>query len=642
MKKSNAIRIQNFTIKDDFWSAYRDLVRQEVLPYQHAMLEDQIPGAEKSHAIDNFRIAAGIKEGEFYGWVFQDSDLAKWIEACAYSLASTPDEKLASTVDGVIDIIEKAQMEDGYLNTYFTCKAPELRWTNLQEAHELYCAGHMIEAAVAYYEATGKDKLLQVMLKMADHIDERFGKDKHRGFPGHPEIELALMKLYRLTGNDRYRRLCEYFIDERGTEPNFYEEEKEKRGWTVWNSDAKDREYTQNQAPVREQNEATGHSVRAVYLYTAMADLAAELEDDGLKMACRKLWDSITGRRMYITGGIGSTVLGEAFTKDYDLPNDTAYCETCASIGLIFFAQKMIELSPMGEYADVMERALYNTVLAGMSLNGRNFFYVNPLEVTPGISGQAQTMRHVLPERPKWYGCACCPPNVARLITSLEKYAWSENSTTIFSNLYIGGETDFSATKGCKVITEAKYPFDGVIRYRVIPDEASVKVTLAIRIPAWSNQIRTHLTLNGSRLNLAAITKNGYAYIEKYFIADEIIELKLDMTPYTIYSDTRVRHNSGCTAIQCGPLIYCFEGADNGGDVHSLKVARNMNITTGKRIPELNDVKTLSVPGYRMISEPGLYSNVRPTAKPCTLTAVPYYTWGNRGLNQMRVWLPEE
>lgn len=642
MKKSRAIEIKNFMIKDDFWSAYRNLVRNVVLPYQHAILEDQIPDAEKSHAIDNFRIAAGLKEGEFYGWVFQDSDVAKWIEACAYSLSNSPDAELETTVDEIIDIIGKAQMEDGYLNTYFKLKAPELRWTNLQEAHELYCAGHMIEAAVAYYEATGKDKLLKIMLRMADHIDEQFGRDKRRGFPGHPEIELALMKLYRTTGNERYLRLSEYFINERGTEPNFYHDEKEKRNWSVWNSDAEDREYTQNQAPVREQKDAVGHAVRAVYLYTAMADLAAELSDESLKEACENLWRSITGRRMYITGGIGSTVIGEAFTEDYDLPNDTVYAETCASIGLIFFAQKMLELSPKGEYADVMERALYNTVLAGMSQDGKSFFYVNPLEVTPGISGKAQTLRHALPQRPKWFGCACCPPNVARMISSLEKYAWSENDTTIYSNLYIGGEADFTASKGCKVITEANYPFEGVIRYRVIPKGSSVKLTLAIRIPAWSNPVKTHLTLNGSRLNLAAITKNGYAYIEKYFISDEIIELRLDMTPYPIYSDTRVRQNEGQAAIQCGPLVYCFEGIDNGGDVHSLRIAKNMNITTGKSIPELVDVKTLSVPGYRVTSEPGLYSNIRPTVKPCTLTAVPYYIWGNRGLNQMRVWMPEE
>ncbi len=642
MKKSKAINSKDFTIKDDFWSAYRSLVRKEVIPYQHEILEDQIPDAAKSHAIANFRIAAGIKEGEFYGWVFQDSDLAKWIEACGHSLANSPDQKLEETVDGIIDIIEKAQMEDGYLNTYFQLKEPEKRWTNLQEAHELYSTGHMIEAAVAYYEATGKDKLLKVMTRMADHIYNRFGKGKIRGYCGHPEIELALMKLYRVTGEDRYLRLCEYFLNERGTEPNFFKEEKEKRDWSVWNSDPEERWYTQNHEPVRDQKDAVGHSVRAVYLYTAMADLAAEIGDEGLKSACENLWSSITKRRMYLTGGIGSTVIGEAFTEDYDLPNDTVYAETCASIGLIFFAQKMLELSPKGEYADVMERALYNTVLAGMSQDGKHFFYVNPLEVTPGISGKAQTMRHVLPERPRWFGCACCPPNIARMISSLEMYAWSENDTTVFSNLYIGGEVDFTKTKNCKVVTEARYPYDGVIKYRVVPNSTSAMLTLAIRIPAWSSQAKTQMTLNGSRLNLSSITKNGYAYIEKHFIAEDEIELRLDMTPYRIYSNTLVRNNVGCTAIQSGPLVYCFEGIDNDGDVHSLRIAKNSIVTSGKSLVDFQDVKTLSVSGYRMISEPGLYSNERPTPHEYTLTAIPYYLWGNRGLNQMRLWMPEE
>ena len=642
MRQSHAINIKSFKIQDSFWSNYRRLVREEVLPYQYAMLEDQVPDAEKSHAIENFRIAAGVTEGEFYGMVFQDSDVAKWIEACAFSLTNTPDEKLENIVDKIIELIEKAQQEDGYLNTFFTLKEPTRRWTDLQEGHELYCAGHMMEAAVAYYNATGKDRLLKVMMRMADHIDRRFGKGKVRGIPGHPEIELALMKLYRVTGEERYLRLCEYFVNERGTQPNYFKEEQDNRGWSIWNSDGLDVNYTQNYAPVREQKDAVGHSVRAVYLYTGMADLAGELGDDDLKKACENLWDSITKRRMYITGGIGSTVIGEAFTEDYDLPNDTVYAETCASIGLIFFAQKMLELSPRGEYADVLERALYNTVLAGMSQDGKRFFYVNPLEVTPGISGKAQTHRHALPERPKWFGCACCPPNVARLISSLELYAWSENDNTVFSNLYIGGEADFRKTKGCKLITATDYPYGDKISYKVVTEGAPSNFTLAIRIPAWSDHSKTKLYYNNEELSLSDIVKDGYAYVSKSFVDGDELVLVLDMAPYPVYSSTLVHNNEGLASLQRGPLVYCVEGADNDGEVHSLRLARETKIEEVAMEQLFGGIRVLKLEGYRMQSTTELYSRRRPTPHPSIITAVPYYVWGNRGLGQMRVWIPEE
>jgi DUF1680 family protein len=642
MKQSYAMEIKKFKIEDGFWSPYRRLIREEVLPYQYAMLEDQIPDAEQSHAIENFRIAAGLKQGEFKGMLFQDSDVAKWIEACAFSLMNYSDEKLEATVDAIIEIIEKAQQEDGYLNTFFTLKEPTHRWTDLQEGHELYCAGHMIEAAVAYYQATGKDRLLKIIVRMADHIDRRFGKGKIRGYCGHPEIELALMKLYRVTGEERYLTLCEYFVNERGTQPNYFKEEQENRGWSIWNSDWRDVNYTQNYAPVREQKDAVGHSVRAVYLYTGMADLAGELGDEALRTTCENLWNSITRRRMYVTGGIGSTVIGEAFTEDYDLPNDTAYAETCASVGLIFFAQKMFELSSKGEYVDVLERALYNTVLAGMSQDGKHFFYVNPLEVTPGISGKAVTHRHVLPERPKWFSCACCPPNVARMISSLELYAWSENNSTIFSNLYIGGEADFSKSKGCKLITETNYPYGGNISYKLVMEEPSRNFTIAIRIPGWCDVNKTKLYYNGEELSLADITKNGYAYVNKSFAPGDELQLTLDFTPYRIYSSPRLHNNEGYIALQCGPLIYCLEGADNEGEVHSLRIAKDAVIKAVRAEQQFGGITVLEAEGYRLQSGSELYTRVRPQPKSCIITAVPYYVWGNRGLNQMRVWIPEE
>ena len=434
MKTQKQISVNSYRAAG-FIGKYQTIVADTVIPYQYSVLWDRAEGAEKSHVAQNFINAAKALNGEdigdgFYGMVFQDSDAYKWLEAAAYSLANKPDADLESRADGLIDLIAAAQDTDGYLNTAFTIKDREKRWTNLLEGHELYCSGHMIESACAYYEATGKRKLLDVAEKNAECIYARFVTEGNEGVPGHPEIELALMKLYRLTRNRRFLKLSERFIDERGTDPGFYAREAEKRDWTVWNSNPWDNDYRQSGKPVREQSEATGHAVRAVYLYTGMADLAAETDDSGLYEACRRLWDNIVRKRMYITGGIGSTVIGEAFTVDYDLPPDTAYSETCAAIGLMFFAGRMLENEINGEYADVMELAFYNTVLAGMQLDGKRFFYVNPLEVDLGISGKAATHTHALPSRPGWYACACCPPNVARLIGSIGKYAYSESGDT--------------------------------------------------------------------------------------------------------------------------------------------------------------------------------------------------------------------
>ena len=386
---------------DGFIGKYQKLIRDTVIPYQYSVLCDKAPDTEKSHVVKNFENAAKALRGEdvgdgFYGMVFQDSDAAKWIEAAAYSLALYPDEKLSETVDELIDKIAAAQDEDGYLDTYFTIKDRDKRWKNLLEGHELYCSGHMMEAACAYYEATGKKKLLDVMEKNAEHIYKHFITEKNEGAPGHPEVELALMKMYRTTGNKKWLQLAEHFINERGEDPYFYEKEAAKRDWTVWGNDPTAHDYQQSGKPVRAQSDATGHAVRAVYLYTGMAQLSAKSGDNALYDACKRLWESITRRRMYVTGGIGSTVLGEAFSVDYDLPPDTAYAETCASIGLMFFANAMLKNELIGEYADVMETAFYNTVLGGMQLDGKRFFYVNPLEVSPEACEKSSIHFHVV------------------------------------------------------------------------------------------------------------------------------------------------------------------------------------------------------------------------------------------------------
>lgn len=617
---------------DGFIGKYQKLIRDTVIPYQYSVLCDKAPDTEKSHVVKNFENAAKALRGEdvgdgFYGMVFQDSDAAKWIEAAAYSLALYPDEKLSETVDELIDKIAAAQDEDGYLDTYFTIKDRDRRWKNLLEGHELYCSGHMMEAACAYYEATGKKKLLDVMEKNAEHIYKHFITEKNEGAPGHPEVELALMKMYRTTGNKKWLQLAEHFINERGEDPYFYEKEAAKRDWTVWGNDPTAHDYQQSGKPVRAQSDATGHAVRAVYLYTGMAQLSAKSGDNALYDACKRLWESITRRRMYVTGGIGSTVLGEAFSVDYDLPPDTAYAETCASIGLMFFANAMLKNELIGEYADVMETAFYNTVLGGMQLDGKRFFYVNPLEVVPGISGVSPTHRHDLPVRPKWYACACCPPNVARLITSFGCYAYGENSDMSFCHMYADGEIKFE--NGMELVCKTNYPYDMTVNYSVIKGGR-----LAIRIPGWSDTFT--LALNGEKQELKPI--NGYVIIA---VKDgDEAKLVLSDTPHFVYPSVKIPAVSGMAAIRRGPLVYCFEDADNG-DVLSLALKRGGKITVCEPDQnELSGVTKLKVEAVRFDDNGKPYSFDEPKTTDTLAIAVPYYTWGNRGENAMRVFMP--
>ena len=443
-----------YTLGNGFWSRRIRQVTEKMIPLQLSILKDEAPGTEPSHAIENFRIAAGLKEGDFHGMVFQDSDIGKWIEAAAYSLKLKKDPALEKEIDDIVDIIEKAQMPDGYLNTFFTLKEKGRRWTNLQDCHELYCFGHLTEGAVAYHQATGKTKFLEIMCRFADHIDTVLGPEENKlhGYPGHPEAELALYRLYLETGNEKYLKLSRFFIDQRGTEPNFFRGEWERRGqinhWTGRPA-ALNLIYTQAHMPVRQQKEAVGHAVRALYLYTGMADIAAQTGDKTLAAACEALWDSAVNRKMYVTGGLGATAMGEAFMCDWELPNDTAYAETCASVALCFFARAMSRLKTDGVLDDMVERELFNVIPAGVSLNADRFYYVNPLEAVQGVSGKEKGLEHALPARPKWFACACCPPNVARLMTSLYEYSAREIDGGIVLSQYL----DFEGVQRPKVVS---------------------------------------------------------------------------------------------------------------------------------------------------------------------------------------------
>ena len=638
MKIQNQVTQKAFSPDEGFIKSYQKLIKDVVIPYQYEVLNDSAAdNLEKSHVIQNFinagNVLAGKGEGDgFYGMVFQDSDAAKWLEAAGFALSIFPDKELEAVADKLIDIIAAAQDKDGYLNTYFTIKDQEKRWQNLCEGHELYCAGHMMEAACAYYESTGKKKLLDVMEKNAECIYKEFmeGSDvKKTAYPGHPEVELALMKMYRLTGNRHCFELAQHFIDVRGVDSSYFENECKNRGWTVWGSDGKDCAYNQAHMPVRQQKDAKGHAVRAVYLYTGMADVASVTEDKELLDACKNLWKSITQKQMYITGGIGSTNQGEAFSVDYDLPSDTAYCETCASIGLIFFGSRMLEMEVNSEYADVMERAFYNTVLGGMQQDGKRFFYVNPLEVVPGIAGIAQTHRHDLPQRPTWFGCACCPPNVARMVSSFGKYAYGENADTVFCHLYAAGKIDFA--NGTRLDCKTSYPYGYKITYTV--ENAGKNARLAVRIPGWSKTWKLEKTAHGKSVELNPSVEKGYAYME--ISEADVITLSLDSTPYFVYPSPKIPDLSGQVALCRGPFVYCAEGVDNKDDILSL------SLDVSKPASELkDDYSALKVAGWRETAQEGLYSTCHPEKTTENITMVPYYTWGNRGLNQMKIWFP--
>ncbi len=635
------------SIRDNFWQKYTELVRNKVIPYQWDVFNDNIADADPSGAIRNFRIAAGEEEGEFYGMVFQDSDVAKWLEAVAYSLESHPDPELEKQADEVIDLIGRAQRPDGYLNTYFIVNGLEKRWTNLHECHELYCAGHMIEAAVAYYEATGKRKFLDIVCKLADHIDTVFGPEegKLKGYPGHQEIELALVKLYRVTGNKKYLDLAKYFLDERGKKPYYFDIEWEKRGkkefWPGHRNMGP--QYEQSHLPVREQTEAVGHSVRAVYMYTAMADVAMETGDEELLEACRRLWNNIVYKRMYITGAIGSQVHGESFTFDYDLPNDTVYAETCAAIGLIFFANRMLQVEPKGQYADVLERALYNGVISGMSLDGKRFFYVNPLEVNPEACEKNGNMRHVKPIRQKWFACACCPPNVARLIASLDHYIYGVKDNVVYTHLYIGSSSEVDIDGTIVGITQnTNYPWDGKVSININLN-GSKEFGLGLRIPGWCNDAK--VSINGKQVDIASTTVDGYAIIKRDWQGGDRIEVDLPMEPLRMRSNPLVRADIGKVAIQNGPIVYCLEEVDNGPNLHTLVLPKDADLDVSFREDLLGGVNVITAQGERAKVESWgqeLYkANACAEYEPINLTFVPYYAWVNREPGQMAVWVKE-
>ncbi len=640
-KRLTGAALDKVHIHDLFWDKYIDLVEDVILPYQWELINDRVEGAEKSYCIRNFRIACKEEEGSHKGMVFQDTDVAKWLEAVAYSLAKKGNPELEAVADETIDLIARAQCEDGYLNTYYTITGTP-RWTDLFEGHELYTAGHMIEAAVAYYEATGKKKFLQVVCRFADYLCETFGKEegKIHGYPGHPEVELALVKLFRTTGEKKYLELSDYFVRIRGERPCYFEGEAcRKEGRYLFPEFAQfGMDYAQAHMPLKEQKTAEGHAVRAVYLYSAMADLAFEYQDGALLEQCEALWENITRRRMYITGSIGSAAFGERFTSDYDLPNNTNYSESCATIGLAMFSSRMFQITRDGKYMDTVERALYNTLLAGIAQDGRHFFYVNPLEVVPRVAEHNPAMSHIKTIRQKWFGVACCPPNIVRTLASMGGYMYSVGENTLYSNLFIGSEIQADLESGpVRVNVEADYPEKGEIRYQYLTEQERM-FTLAIRKPEYAKS--WELRINGVPAEYRL--EKGYLYLERCWKPKDQVTFTLDVPFRFVYCSPKVCDNIGKVALMKGPWVYCLEEADNGTYLNSVVVDPATEITEEYKESVLGGTLCASFQGKRIdysSTEDVLYGGSAPAYVEDTFTAVPYCVWNNRGRGEMLVWI---
>lgn len=667
-KFSNGVGLDRVQVTDAFWKKEIGLVRDTVIPYQWEALNDRVADAQPSYCMHNFRVAGAINqkreqetdyvqpvyttngfcvwpenpeapEEKFYGFVFQDSDFAKWIEAVAYILQQYPDPKLEAEADEAIEVVCSAQQPDGYLDTFYIINDISKRFTNLRDHHELYCLGHLIEGAVAYYRATGKRKLLDAACRYADCVAEHIGPEegKLHGYPGHEIAEMALAKLYDVTGEEKYRDLGLYFVNERGKKPYYYDTEHPVN---AGEKDGLRYDYHQAHLPVREQSEALGHAVRAVYLYSGMVDFARMTSDEALRAACERLWNDITQAKMYVTGGIGSTHMGEAFTYAYDLPSDTAYAETCASIGMIFFAHRMLKMNPDSKYADIMERELYNIVLGGMGLDGTSFFYVNPLEVVPEACHKDSRKEHVKPVRQKWFGCACCPPNLARLIGSIGTYVFTETDDTVFVHLYMGTHMEKKLQSGTvRIDIQSGFPWNGNVRIRVECD-AKASFTIALRIPDWGQDYKINEVRGISQQEI-----NGYLYLTKSWKSDTI-QIEFPMEVQVIESDSRVRETIGKAAVQRGPVVYCLEEVDNGKDLHLLKMDENAQFETQEKQIATESVIALRAQGWKQRQKPQdgkldgklYFAHTKTEYERITLTWIPYYAWANRGEGEMQVW----
>ena len=586
LKMINQVDFSHVKIQDSFWSPRLEKHTSATLPVCIDQIENQ------TGRMQNF-INASKGEGKHSGIFFDDSDVYKALEGIAYSLINNPDPELERKADEWIGHIASAQQPDGYINTYYTLTGLEKRWTNM-DMHEMYCAGHLIEAAVAYYQATGKRTLLDVGIKMANHMMSIFGPGKRDWVPGHEEIELALVKLYQTTKEEEYLDFAHWLLEERGHGHG------SKGDDGVW-----DPAYYQDEIPVRDLESISGHAVRCMYLYCGMADVAALRHDTAYISAMNKLWDDVVLRNMYVTGGIGSSKHNEGFTEDYDLPNLEAYCETCASVGMVYWNQRMNQFTGDSKYIDVLERSMYNGALAGVSLSGDRFFYVNPLE------------SHGDHHRKAWYGCACCPSQISRFLPSIGNYIYGLSNNSIWVNLFIGNTTEISIdNQKVTLKEETNYPWDGTVNLS-INAERPVNKDLRIRIPGWCRKYS--LSINGESKSFDE--ENGYGVISDWESGDRI-SLNMDMPVELVSADHRVKQDVGKRAIQRGPLVYCLEETDNKPDYNKIALKGNA---------------TFEIVNSEIL--PGVAKVVQAKEGGKTLTFIPYYAWDNRDAGNMKVWI---
>jgi DUF1680 family protein len=623
---------------EGFWGARVDAVagRTAAILYDRCVeagMLDQIDPDRPSPGVRiPFHVGDGFTASTVTTQMFWDSDLGKTIETAAYSLYRRPNPELERKIDAVIDMYEKLQQPDGYMSSWYQRIEPGKRWTNLRDCHELYCAGHLIEGAVAYYQATGKRKLLDVVCRYADHIASVLGPEpgKRKGYCGHEEIELALVKLARATGERRYLDLARYFIDQRGQKPHFFDEEARARGADPKDFHFKTYEYNQSHKPVREQDKVVGHAVRAMYLYSGMADVATEYGDESLRAALDRLWDDLVSKRLYVTGGLGPSADNEGFTADYDLPNESAYAETCAAVGLVFWSSRMLGMGANGRYADTMELALYNGAISGLSLDGSQFFYENPLESRGGH------------HRWKWHRCPCCPPNIGRLVASIGSYFYGLADDAFAVHIYGDSTARFDIGGGKVRLTQrSRYPWDGAVGIELETD-GPVTFALQLRIPAWCR--RASLAVNGEPIDLRSATKDGYATLARDWRSGDRVELVLEMAVERVYANPDVRQDAGRVALRRGPLVYCLEGTDNDAPLHRIRLPKSTDFRAEHVADVLDGIVTLSGPAEAETSMDwtgALYRTNPPEASPAAITAVPYFAWDNREPGEMLVWVRE-
>jgi len=637
-RRMRSLSPQQIRLQDPFWNRYQKVLVETTLPTQFEQLE-------KTNRLENFRRAAkklqgDAEPGHFEGIYFNDSDVYKFIEACAYAIAggehltAEAGAKLRGMLAESTELVLAAQEPDGYLNTFFTLEHPTMHWRNLGTMHEMYCAGHMIEAAVAVFESLGDRQLLDAAIRLADHIMSVFGPAKKLGYPGHEELELALVRLTIATGDVKYREFADWLVNRRGQSPSPFEaefEDKEALALSPWAGNALlrdgkfDGEYAQDHAPIREHTEIVGHAVRAMYLYIAATDLADGREDEALESALERIWNNLTRRRMYVTGGIGPSSKNEGFTSDFDLPNLTAYAETCAACGLVFWGQKLLELTGNSEYADIVERALYNGVISGISLDGSHYFYDNPLE----SRGQHQ--------RVPWFHCACCPPNIARLLGSVERYIAGLSDEGFYLHIPVALEAnvEFEGVP-VRISIESGYPWDGKVKVAVEPSQP-VQFSLNIRIPDWSDEVETDLP--GAEEE--AGYEGGYATFDRLWKSGDVLSIDLGIAPKWVESDPRVRDNLGRTALTLGPLVYCAEEPDLGyaPQLFSADTEAEVGTVHEKALPGISFLEVDGTHEVELFPD-GLYAEVGTTdIREGTAKFIPYFAWNNRGKANMQVWV---